>query len=54
MSDTLTRNGNTRLRIKKDSNIKKNPKILNKSIEQVGVGNETLFFNFVILLFSVL
>ena len=41
-SDALTQNRNTRLRIKKNANIKKNPKILNKSIGQEWFGNKKL------------
>lgn len=41
-SNALTQKCNTRLRIKKNANIKKNPKILNKSIGQVGFGNKKL------------
>ncbi len=41
-SDALTQNRNTRLRIRKNANIKKNPKILNKSIGQEWFGNKKL------------
>ena len=37
-------NCNTRLRIKKNVNIKKNKKILSKSIGQAGFGNKKLLF----------